>query len=189
MLISRGARAQLQSLRGNGGNDHEAALDWDRWIELGTHSADRVAIRQARRFALSRMNDDDRTATAAGELSGDLSGDPVASYHLACVWSLAAGAVLRDAWLDDDHRPTGAEEYAGMAIRQLLHIRGMGFFRTGENPALLRDDSDLSSLRGLPEFSALVESVQHEGSPIDEDKAPSSDPSESQDDEWPRGRR
>jgi tetratricopeptide (TPR) repeat protein len=90
------------------------------------------------------------------------AGSGEARYNVACGWSLALGAAIRDTHLSASERAKLAEEFAGLSLSWLKKAGEAGYFRDGANSDWLRDDTNLvPALRSRPEFQKFLQKWDH----------------------------
>jgi serine/threonine protein kinase len=96
-------------------------------------------------------------AAALGSINEHAAGSGMARYDIACGWSLALAAVVRDRELSTGERDKLADKYASNSLHWLKKSAEAGYFRDGANADLLATDACLTPpLRSQVEFQKLV---------------------------------
>ena len=77
-------------------------------------------------------------------------------YNAACVFSLAAQAVAKDANLPDARRNELSEKYKVRAVELLQVFSKIGGFKNPSMQRNVKSDSDLDAIRDTAEFKQLI---------------------------------
>jgi hypothetical protein len=112
-----------------------------------------------RALILARAGRHEAAVTEAHSLEREPGLDAETIYNLACVYSLAVGAVRADSKLDSVRKADHARSYAADAIRLIARSHRDGRFPSKELLDLLQKDPDMEPVRGTSEFNALAEEV------------------------------
>ncbi len=126
----------------------EAVNDWDRALELGPEKDQDLPWRMQRALSLARAGQHARAVAEANHLAQNKAEDGGSLYSLACICSLASGAVKDDAQLNG--------QYAARAVELLRQALGKGF----NDLELLKKNKDLDPLRSRQDFKKLLGELQ-----------------------------
>src|SRR5262249_37748474 len=121
----------------------EAALDWDKAIELSPE-AERVGVRLARACSRVRAGQVDAAIQEAEELARNADTDTL--YNAACVLALAA------ARRNEAGGSLSKEECANRAIALLRQAVAKGY----QDVEHMKNDDDLKALRGREDYEKLL---------------------------------
>jgi serine/threonine protein kinase len=126
----------------------EALQAWDQAIASNDHVQDAPRLRLHRALTLVRTGDHIR-AVSEGAVAADTDiANRDTLYDVACLFALASAAVKDDAKLREQHT-NRALDFLTKAIAQ-------GF----RNVQLMKEDSDLDSLRGRDDFKKLLAELE-----------------------------
>jgi serine/threonine-protein kinase len=151
--LGRRADATDQYQRGLRHYEHLAAAHPD-IVEHGWGVANTRALLA---WVLADQGSHRQAAAELRRVDEHAAGSGEARYNVACGWSLAFGAVLRDTHLPENERAELAEEFAALSLSWLKKAGEAGYFRDGANADWLRGDPNLvPALRSRPEFQKLL---------------------------------
>jgi eukaryotic-like serine/threonine-protein kinase len=140
----------------------EGVKDWERVIALADRPEEKRRFRLSLAVALARHGQAARAVAEAEAFAPAL--DPKESgphfYNVACVLSLARGAVQRTG-----ESPI-ARQYAQRSLYWLRRAQSVGFFHDQGAISQLDGDPDLDGLRALPEFQILRSDLIFPDSPF-----------------------
>jgi serine/threonine-protein kinase len=148
------------------GRHTEALKDWDRALELADDQA-RLALRVARAGTLARLGDHARAAAEGAEVEGGKPDSGDLLYQLACLWSLCAAAVGRDAKVPAAERDTQSGQYTARGLERLAQARAAGHFKDPTHVKDLKSTADLAALRERKGFQKLLAEVEAPPAPAD----------------------
>jgi serine/threonine protein kinase/tetratricopeptide (TPR) repeat protein len=135
---------------------HDQAVQaWDRALALD-RGKNAQAYRLLRAASLAHAGNHVRAATEADALAGDTAIPDRALYSLACVYSLARRAAMKDPSLTPSRRAKLASLHETRAIELLKKARTAGYFQSQGPIDLLKQDPDLDPLRSVPAFKRLL---------------------------------
>ena len=133
----------------------DAVKDWERAMEIAPQ-LDRGFCCYQRARALVRLGDHAQAVTEVMALVRGKASKDVTLYDLACVCSLAAAAVARDAKLPAEERRRLAESYGAQTVTLLRQAATAGFFKAPGNFTKLKKASDLDGVRPREDFKKLM---------------------------------
>jgi tetratricopeptide (TPR) repeat protein len=142
----------------------KAAEVWGRSLEItrkaqGQEATATQGRRLRRAVALARTGAHTAAAVEAEAVAGKVGGGEEL-FDLGRVYALCAAAVTVDEKLPAEDREKLAEKYTRQALDRLQQAQQGGFFADAAHRERLEKDSDLDSLRKLPEFAALLEKAR-----------------------------
>jgi tetratricopeptide (TPR) repeat protein len=140
----------------------DAALrDWDRALNLaaGPLHDDLFARRL---LTLARRGDHQRVNEEAAKLASKANLAPTVVYNLACAYSVASAAALKESERKAAEREKLGKAYAERAVELLARAQRVGFFRTPGMLAHLKRDPDLDPLRQHARLQQLVREAEAE---------------------------
>jgi tetratricopeptide (TPR) repeat protein len=154
----KGARGNLRATYEQLNRYDDALSQIDATLPL-CDAKERAGHRLLRALTQVRAGRHQQAVAEARSLESEPGLDNETFYNLACVYSLAAGAVRVDPKLDPGRSTELARECAAAAIRLIEQSRRDGKFPKKDLLDLLGKDTDLEPIRNTSEFKALVERI------------------------------
>jgi tetratricopeptide (TPR) repeat protein len=154
-------RSRAKAL-GQLGRIGEAAVDWNREIEINPYLQDRVSKQSEHAYSRAHLGQYHRATEEADTL---VPGNPQSwdvLLNLAAVYSLSAAAVLKDGKLSSVEQARLADQYSARGVGVLARAYDLGHFKDRTHLASLRDEEDLKYLRTRADFQKLLAEVERE---------------------------
>jgi tetratricopeptide (TPR) repeat protein len=146
------------------GRTEEALRDWDSALKLAPEPR-RALLRAGRLATQVRAGYSPQVVQQAAELTRTPKLSDQTLYTLAGVYSVAAGAVLKDGQTPSAERDALAGQYAGTAVQLLRKARQAGWFNDPTRVSLLMEDEDFAPLRGQAAFRKFLAELEKAPSP------------------------
>jgi tetratricopeptide (TPR) repeat protein len=150
---------------GRAGHNDLALARYDKAIEILERVVARGLLTSRKELLDSRMGraalrietgDYLRSIEEVEAIARQGSLDAINIYNIACVYSRAVAAVEKDKKLKAADRDRLKKQYAERAMEYLHQSSAKG----QQNPALLKNDADLNSVRGRVDFQELVKELE-----------------------------
>ena len=137
----------------------QAITHWAAAAELAPQGPFRQRLRVSLCYSRAFAGDFREAVAELKEITDERIPVPLL-YTVASAYSLAAGAVLRDATIPPAKRKELSEEYASRAVAVLNKARKLGYFSKSTTIQIMKKDSDIDPLRSRQDYKKLLRQLE-----------------------------